>query len=113
MGQCGAFLQFLVDMVHSGRGGGGSPPWTPSPLPPPLKQRPDPPPPLPESGWKVGGESAYGPLLSPPVGVPETEKLFSFGSVATLPALRTPTCILRPARLWKWIWSAILAATPS
>ena len=49
MGQCGAFLQFLVNMVHSGRGGGGgSPPWTTSPppldplppLPPPLKQRP-------------------------------------------------------------------------
>ena len=50
MGQCGAFLQFLVDMVHSGGGGGGwtpsLPPWDPiPPLPPPLKQRPAPPPP--------------------------------------------------------------------
>ena len=33
MGQCGAFLQFLVDMVHFGRGG-GAPPWTPFPLSP-------------------------------------------------------------------------------
>ena len=32
MGQCGALLQFLVDMVHSGRGGGALPPCTPSPL---------------------------------------------------------------------------------
>ena len=33
MGQCGAFLQFLVDTVHFGGGvGGGAPPWTPSPL---------------------------------------------------------------------------------
>ena len=54
MGQCGAFLQFLVDMVHSGRGGGGSPPWTPSlppldPLPPiPLRSSNAlPPPPAP------------------------------------------------------------------
>ena len=45
MGQCGAFLQFLVDMVHSGRGGGvldhlPPSPEPPPPLPPPLKQRP-------------------------------------------------------------------------
>ena len=31
MGQCGAFLQFLVDMVHFGRGGGA---FTLDPLPP-------------------------------------------------------------------------------
>ena len=30
MGQCGAFLQLLVDMVQFGRGG-GAPPWTLSP----------------------------------------------------------------------------------
>ena len=34
MGQCGAFLQFLVDMVQSGRGRGALPPWTPFPPPP-------------------------------------------------------------------------------
>ena len=39
MGQCGAFLQFLVDMVQSS--GGGGPPLDPvPPLPLPLKQRP-------------------------------------------------------------------------
>ena len=38
MGQWGAFLHFLVDMVHFGKGGGGAGP--PPPLPPPLKQRP-------------------------------------------------------------------------
>ena len=46
MGQCGAFLQFLVDMVHSGKGGGAHLDHLPpspgplDPLPPPLKQRP-------------------------------------------------------------------------
>ena len=38
MDQCGAFLQFLVDMVQFGRG--GVTPGPPPPLPPPLKQRP-------------------------------------------------------------------------
>ena len=33
MGQCGAFLQFLVDMVHFGGGEGGLPPGPPPPLP--------------------------------------------------------------------------------
>ena len=52
MGQCGPFLQFLVDMVHSGRGGGGGGldplpplPWTPSPPPPSAQATPCPPPP--------------------------------------------------------------------
>ena len=40
MGQCGAFLQFLVDMVHFGRGGGGSSP------PPSAQATPCPPPPV-------------------------------------------------------------------
>ena len=44
MRQCGAFLQFLVDMVHFGRGG-GAPPWTPSPPPPSAQATPSPPPP--------------------------------------------------------------------
>ena len=38
MHQCGAFLQFLVDMVHFGKG--GSPPWTPSPPPPSAQATP-------------------------------------------------------------------------
>ena len=45
MGQCGAFLQLMVGMIHFGRG--GLSPGPPSPLPPPLKQRPPPPPPPP------------------------------------------------------------------
>ena len=97
MRQFGAFLQFLAHMVHSGREGGGFPPWTTSP--PPLD--PLPPSPL-RSSNPLGEGGVLVHFLEQVIGVTDATLRWGrdVGTVRDFPEMVFKDTFVRPLNMF-------------